>query len=217
MQPGHLTYYDQGQEEAEGGVLGLAGGLRHLRTGGWAWLISTIISIPILTTSFSAKYGQPAFSSGFASGAQLAELWFTSGANSILATSSTKRGWFAYGTTHRQRGGFASGAQSAELWFTYGAISNLATSSTKWGWFAYGTTHRPCGGFSYGAQSAELWFAYGAISPATTTLVSPPAQPPPHSHLLEVSGRMSRSTVQDVLCLLCRERQPLIMTLCAIL
>ena len=160
---------------------GLAGGICHLRTGGWAGLISTTISIPIFTRGFSAKYGQPAFSSGFAYGTHLAELWFTFGANSILDTSCTKRGWFAYGTTHRQHGGFASSAQSSELWFTSGANSNLATYSTKCGWFAYGTTHRPCGGFAYGAQSAELWFTYGAISPTTTTLVSPPAQPPPHS------------------------------------
>ena len=109
-----------------------------------------------------------AVASGFASSAQLAELWFTSGTNSILATSSTKQGWFAYGTTHRQRGGFASGAQSAELWFTSGANSNLATSSTKWGWFASGTTHRPCGGFAYGAQSTEP---------------SPPPPPPWSVHL----------------------------------
>ena len=68
-----------------------------------------------------------------------------------------------------------------------------------------------------GAKSAELWFTYGAISPTITTLVSPPAQPPPHGHLWEVSGRMSRTAVQDVLCLLCRGRQPLIMILCAIL
>ena len=106
-----------------GGIPGLTGGICHLRTGGWARLISTIISIPIFTTSFSAKYGQPAFSSGFASGTQLAELWFTSIANSILATSSTKWGCFAYGTTNRPCGGFAYGAQSAELWFTYVAIS----------------------------------------------------------------------------------------------
>ena len=66
-QPGHLTYDDQGREEAEGGIPCLAGGIHHLQTGGWAWLISTIISITIFTTSFSAKYGQPAFSSGFAS------------------------------------------------------------------------------------------------------------------------------------------------------
>ena len=118
-------------------------------------------------------YGQPAFSSGFASGAQLAELWFTSGANSILAISSIKRSWFAYGTTHRQSGGFAFGAQSMELWFTSGANSNLATFSPKWGWFAYSTTHRQSGGFAYGT---ELWFTYGAISSTTTTLVSPPAQ-----------------------------------------
>ena len=210
-QPGHLTYDDQGREEAEGGIPCLAGGIHHLQTGGWAWLISTIISITIFTTSFSAKYsmGSPPSAVGLPHGAQLVELWLTTCANSILATSSTKRGWFAYGTTHRQPGGFAYGTQSAELWFTSSTNSNLATSSTKQGWFAYGTTKQPCGGFAYGTQSVALWFTYSAISSTTTTLVSPPAQPPLHVHLWEVSGRMSWSAFQDVPCLLCRERQHL--------
>ena len=113
----------------------------------------------------------------------------------------------------RLSSGFASGALSAELRFTYGANSNSARFSTTRGWFAYGTTHRSRGGFAYGAQSAELWFTYGAIS--TTTLVSPPAQPHPHRHLWEVSGRMPWTTVPDVLCLLHSERQPpLIIRLC---
>ena len=64
----------------------------------------------------------------FASCAQSVELWFTSGANSNLATSSTKRGWFAYSTTHHPCSGFAYGAQSAKLWFTYGAISSTTTT-----------------------------------------------------------------------------------------
>ena len=82
QQPGHLTYDDQVQEEAEGGVPGFTGRVRHLQPGRWACLISATISIPFLCISFSAKPGLAAISSGFTYGAHSAELWFTVGANS---------------------------------------------------------------------------------------------------------------------------------------
>ena len=53
---------------------------------------------------------------GFAYGAQHVELWFTYGANSTpTPTTSTKLGWFAFGTTHSPRCGFANCAQHVEL------------------------------------------------------------------------------------------------------
>ena len=71
--------------------------------------------VPIFTTVQVSAPSMGAFSCRFAYGAQHAELWFTFGANSILATLFTKHGWFAYCTTYCPRSVFAYGAQSAEL------------------------------------------------------------------------------------------------------
>ena len=120
------------------------------------------------------------------------------GANS----TSTKLGWFAFGTTHSSGYGFAFGAQLAELWFTFGANSTPTNSRTKLGWLAFGTTHSPGCRFPFGDQHTELWFTFGANSPTTTTLVQVPASASPHCHLWSVPGRLPRARIHNVLCLL---------------
>ena len=82
---GHLTNDDQGQKEAEGGIPHFPSGLRCFRPGGWGSHLSTSVSV----STTSTKLGWCAFGCGFAYGAQHAELWFTYGANSTTATSST--------------------------------------------------------------------------------------------------------------------------------
>ena len=102
------------------------------------------------------------------------EIWFTYGASSTPATSSTKLAGLPIG--HNPQSTlwvclWQHAAPAALVHLLYMVptppspppLPNLAG-------FAYGTTHSPPCGFTYGNQHLQLWFTYGAISSLTTTI-----------------------------------------------